>query len=148
VTGALAEAASASAIASAVSRLIGLGEGLTPSGDDVLTGFAFLAAQSGMLLNGVVPLLATAVDAHADRTTLLSTVTIRAALAARGRQSMHDLARALPTPDSEAFRDAAGRILAIGHSSGADLLTGMRLALELEAQARTTQSAVNRKAIA
>lgn len=145
---ALTDAAPASGIFSAVGRLIGLGEGLTPSGDDVLTGFAFLAAQPGMLLNRVIPPLAAAVDAHAERTTLLSAVTIRSALAGRGRQSMHDVTRALPTPDSEAFRDAAGRILAIGHSSGADLLTGMRLALELEAQARTTQSAVNRKAIA
>lgn len=137
VTDVIANTAPASAVLSAVGRLIGLGEGLTPSGDDVLTGFAFLAAQPGMVLNRVIPILESAVDAQAGRTTLLSAVTIRSALAARGRQSMHDLLRALPAPDSRAFRDAAGRILAIGHSSGADLLTGMRLALELEARART-----------
>ncbi len=136
VTGALAAAGPDAGIAVAVSRLVGLGEGLTPSGDDVLTGLAFLAAQPGMVLNRIVPALADAVDAHAERTTLLSATTIRAALAARGRQSMHDLVRALATPDSAALHDAAGRILAIGHSSGADLLTGMRLALELEATAR------------
>ncbi|GAT72688.1 hypothetical protein MHM582_1164 [Microbacterium sp. HM58-2] len=136
VTGALAASGSDAALAAAVSRLVGLGEGLTPSGDDVLTGLAFLAAQPGMVLNRIIPGLARAVDLNAERTTLLSATTIRAALAARGRQSMHDLVHALAAPDSAALHDAAGRILAIGHSSGADLLTGIRLALELEAAAR------------
>ncbi|MGB3374910.1 MAG: DUF2877 domain-containing protein, partial [Microbacterium sp.] len=38
-------------VVAAVGRLVGLGEGLTPSGDDILTGLAFLAAQPGMSLN-------------------------------------------------------------------------------------------------
>lgn len=127
-------------IAAAVARLIGLGEGLTPSGDDVLTGFSFLASHRGMRLNRIVPALAAGVESHASSTTLLSIATIRSALSARGRQSMHDLSRALHTRDSRAFGDAAARILAIGHSSGADLLTGMRLALELEARMGTMPS--------
>lgn len=128
------------AIEAAVGRLMGLGEGLTPSGDDILTGFGFLAAQPGMRLNRMLPALTAGVAAHESRTTLLSATTIRAALSARGRHSMHDLVAALQARDPHALEDAAARILAIGHSSGADLLTGIRLALEIEAGAHETSS--------
>ncbi|WP_309128063.1 DUF2877 domain-containing protein [Microbacterium sp.] len=131
-------------IPASMDRLIGLGEGLTPSGDDVITGFAFVAAQRGMALNRVVPSLAASVRSRASHTTALSLATTSSALEGRGRQRMHDLARAVSALDADALRDAAGRTLAIGHSSGADMLTGMRLALELEARVRATASAPRR----
>lgn len=133
--------ADAAHVSAAASRLIGLGEGLTPSGDDIVTGLAFLAAHPGMRLNRIVPALARTVREASARTTELSLVTMRAALEGRGRQSMHDLARALATGDSAALADSARRILAIGHSSGADILTGLRLALELEAREREASPA-------
>lgn len=118
-------------VAFAVGRLVGLGEGLTPSGDDLLTGLGFLAAQSGSGIASLILPLSDGVEAVAAHTTLLSLTTMRAAVQGRGRQSMHDLTRALQNDDIEAFRDAARRILAIGHTSGADILAGIRLALEL-----------------
>lgn len=140
-----ADGAPDAAVVAATGRLIGLGEGLTPTGDDIVTGLAFLAAQPGMSLGRLLPSLAVGIDAHASRTTLLSVVTMRAAGAGRGRQSMHDLCVALAAGDTHALQDAAARILAIGHSSGADLLTGLRLALELESRARATTPAADRK---
>lgn len=131
-------------VITAVGRLVGLGEGLTPSGDDILTGLAFLASQPGMQLNHLIPSLAAGIDAHASRTSLLSVVTMRAAVAGRGRQCMHDLGWALATGDTHALSDAAAQVLAIGHSSGADLLTGIRLALELESRERATMPAERR----
>lgn len=126
------------AIATAAAGLLGLGEGLTPSGDDVLTGVAFLATQPGMLLYGARDALAAALETGTARTTLLSVVTIRHALAARGRQSLHDLAAALERDDDGAFSAAVARIAAIGHTSGSDLLAGIRLALEVELSLRAT----------
>ena len=142
------QAPAESAISTAVGRLIGLGEGLTPSGDDVLTGFSFLAAHSGMRLHALLPALTEGIRHYDDRTTMLSAVTLRAALTGRARESMHDLAAALEAADAQSVEDAASRIFTIGHSSGADLLLGLRLALELESRLRATVSASNRKKVA
>ncbi len=116
----------------AAQRLIGLGEGLTPTGDDILTGLAFLAAQDGMRLGAHLSAIA-AVDT--DATTLLAAVTLRHALQGRARQRLHDLALAIGDDEAGILR-AAARIREIGHTSGEDLLTGIRLALDLESALR------------
>ncbi|REJ06547.1 DUF2877 domain-containing protein [Microbacterium bovistercoris] len=120
------------AVRSAASALIGLGEGLTPSGDDVLTGLTLLAAQDGTLLNRFLPALSDAVHDGGERTGLLSATTMAHAVAGRGRQSLHDLIAALRDRDGDGLRRAADRVLQIGHTSGADILSGIRLALEAE----------------
>lgn len=125
------------AVTAAAQRILGLGEGLTPSGDDVLMGLAFVAAHPGTALRGAVAPLSQAVEAGRERTTLLSWTTLRHALRARARQSLHDLMAALRAGDLGAFEEAAGRIREIGHTSGADILTGVRLALHAEAALRT-----------
>ncbi|MGN8027837.1 oxamate carbamoyltransferase subunit AllH family protein [Microbacterium sp. 22242] len=125
-------------ITAAATPLLGLGEGLTPSGDDVLTGLAFLSAQHGMRLRSAVASLAAALENGADRTTLLSVVTVRHALQARATRALHDLALAIGDDgdDGAGIDPAARRIAAIGHTSGADILTGVRLALRTEAALR------------
>lgn len=129
-------------VTAAASRILGLGEGLTPSGDDVLTGLAFVAAQRGMVLGRDLGSLSATLDDGADGTTLLSRTTVRHALNARARQSLHDLVAALRDGDQAAFDDAAARILQIGHTSGADILTGVALALRTEAALRAPSPAV------
>ena len=128
------------ATAAAAARLVGLGSGLTPSGDDVLTGLAVLAAAGGMLLERVRPALAEAVLGGApieERTTAVSAATLTEALAGRGRQRIHVLVSALgATGTTPTLVDAVLRVRAIGHTSGADILTGFRLGLELEADLR------------
>lgn len=120
------------AVTAAAQRLVGLGEGLTPTGDDILAGLAFLAAQPGMRLATHLPAIA-AVDTGA--TTLLAAVTLRQAVRGRARQRLHDLALAIGGDDA-GIRRAAARVREIGHTSGADLLTGIRLALDLECALR------------
>ncbi|MGN7859927.1 DUF2877 domain-containing protein [Microbacterium sp. 22303] len=130
-------------IADTARRLLGLGEGLTPSGDDVLTGLAFVSAQRGMRLHGALPSLTAALDEDgAERTTLLSTVTIRHALRARAPQSLHALVRAVRDRDDSRTESAALRVAAIGHTSGTDMLSGVRLALRTEAALRTAPAPV------
>lgn len=124
-----------SRIADAVTGLVGLGEGLTPAGDDVITGLAFFAAQRGMRLGSRLPAIRRAVVAGRERTTLLSATTMTAALDGRGRQRLHDLAAAIRNGRTE---PAVPAVLAIGHSSGSDLLTGSALALDVESELRAS----------
>ncbi|QMU97763.1 DUF2877 domain-containing protein [Microbacterium esteraromaticum] len=123
----------ADATAAAAERLLGLGEGLTPSGDDVLTGLAFVAAHPGFGLSTLLaPLRAAAATAH-RRTTQLSEVTLRAALGGRARRRMHDLMDAVISGDAAALRTAVAGTAEIGHTSGHDILTGIRLGVVLAA---------------
>ena len=121
------------ALTAAVAALVGLGEGLTPSGDDIITGLAFLAAQPGMRLGSRLAAIRQAVAGAADRTTLLSATTMAAAVEGRGRQRFHDLAMAIVEGRT---RSAVPAVLSIGHSSGSDLLKGMSLALDVESELR------------
>lgn len=120
-------------LAAAVAALVGLGEGLTPSGDDIITGLAFLAAQPGMCLGSRRPAIRRALGEAAHRTTLLSATTMAAAVEGRGRQRFHDLAMAIVEGRT---RSAVPAVLSIGHSSGSDLLKGMSLALDVESELR------------
>ncbi|MEB8341925.1 DUF2877 domain-containing protein [Streptomyces endophyticus] len=132
----------------AITQLLGLGPGLTPSGDDFLTGLALLAAQPGSRIPGYVTAAHEVLDRLPDRTTRLSRTTLREALRGRARQSLLDLLHLLLTPDelvapgmspapaelSRRLRPPVDRVLAIGHTSGADLLSGLLTGLRLEAE--------------
>jgi hypothetical protein len=129
-------AEAAASVTEAARRLLGLGEGLTPSGDDILTGLAFVAAHPGFGLTTILePLTAAARDGQAS-TTLLSIVTLRAALTGRARRRLHDLVCAIIVGDSPGVVTMAIETAAIGHTSGCDMLTGIRLALDLAEAAR------------
>jgi len=127
--GAALAASDASAAAAAAGRLVGKGPGLTPLGDDVLIG---ALAGAGLLgeatgdrrLAHLVAATARPFDALArERTTALSATLLRHA----GRGEVDDasagLLRALcGRGDPEAALDA---LLALGHSSGTGLATGL-----------------------
>lgn len=132
------------ATTAAARSLIGLGFGLTPSGDDILTGLAVLAAADGMRLATALPALVAAV-AETDeatletRTTPVSAATLAEAVAGRARARVHDLVAAIAGDvAARPFADAIARVREIGHTSGADVLTGIRLGLHLEADLRDT----------
>lgn len=121
--GALASAAAARDIEGArvaVAGLVGLGEGLTPSGDDFLCGM--LAAASG-----AAPLFDALADAVVDclgRTNEVSASLLALAAAGYYPERLVDLGEALR--DGDATR-ALGRLRAVcglGHSSGSDLAAG------------------------
>jgi hypothetical protein len=112
-------------------RLIGLGVGLTPSGDDYLVGLlAGMEARGHPLRNA----LAAGVSADAPRRT--TAVAARALqLAARGAyaERLRDVIVTLGGPDPwrRALIDAADRALAYGSTSGSDTLAGLFTALDL-----------------
>lgn len=127
----------------AITQLLGLGPGLTPSGDDFLTGLALLAAQPGSRITGYVTAAREVLERLPDRTTRLSRTTLREALRGRTRQSLLDALHPLLAPAepgaaelSRRLRPPVDRVLAIGHTSGADLLSGLLAGLRLEAELR------------
>lgn len=138
-------------VATVARGLIGLGTGLTPTGDDILTGLAVLAATPGIRLDRIRPALrAASYDVHA-RTTAVSAATLLEAVDGRGRQRLHDLLAAMgaattPDPAYRSRLDAAiAAVRAIGHTSGTDILTGVRLGLHLEAGLRERATPINTK---
>jgi hypothetical protein len=111
-------------------QLIGLGPGLTPSGDDFVGGLIFMARhlnaaypQEGWWRGGNVSGL---LNRSETMTSRISHVLLTDLADGQSHESLHDLADALVV-DSESF-DAAfhvRRVTSIGHSSGWDMLTGM-----------------------
>jgi len=115
--------------AEAVRRLLGLGPGLTPSGDDMVAGLMLALRLLGAAMAEAMALwladrLAAMVTRHArDRTTPVSAALLHCAARGQGSPEVAGVLRALgglePAPA------AVARLLAVGHTSGADLAWGL-----------------------
>lgn len=115
--------------AGAAQALLGLGPGLTPSGDDYVGGAFFaraLLARAGACDVERWRRAAETIRAAAPRLTHpISVALLGDLLDGDGWAPLHDLARALATDaPMETARDAARRLTRLGHSSGWDLLAG------------------------
>lgn len=112
----------------AVDALIGWGQGLTPGGDDVVAGLliGLHATDSADLVRRI-----TAVDRWSLRTTLLSADLLR--LAAAGHACLEVLAVLAALHAGGPLRAATDRLLSVGHTSGADLATGLAIGLRVGA---------------
>jgi hypothetical protein len=117
----------------AVAGLVGLGCGLTPSGDDFLGGF--VTAGHCRSDREHLPLLEElkrqVLDSLAG-TNAISATLLRCAAEGKISGALHDLAQAL-----QGGRDLAGplaRLCAFGHSSGMDITTGFLYGLSVWAQ--------------
>lgn len=108
-----------------VHDLIGLGHGLTPSGDDLLSGALALLDAVGAT-DAHAALVRTIHTAPADLTSPLSFCLLKATAAGHVGEHLHQAVSALLGGDVGAAIAAADRI---GHSSGWDMLTGAVLAL-------------------
>ncbi len=107
----------------AVPRLLGLGDGLTPLGDDVLTGWLVATRAAG----GDVEPVAGAVTRLSDRTTALSAALLADAAAGECLPELRRLLLALRA--GRGVASAAAAVAAVGHTSGSGLLLGVHLAL-------------------
>ena len=106
----------------AVSKIAGLGSGLTPAGDDFLVGvlyglFAMHPAEE------VEPWAEIVLETAVSRTTTLSAAWLRAAARGEAVVAWHEFGKQFVV-HSDQWETAVHRILAIGHSSGADALAG------------------------
>ncbi|RAY13237.1 hypothetical protein DPM19_21145 [Actinomadura craniellae] len=130
---ALADRCAAGDLAHAVDaaeRIVGLGPGLTPSGDDVLAGLLVSlrlvgsAVGEGGTAVWLADWLGAAVTAHADtRTTSLAATLLHCA--ARGQAGAEVAAVLRAVAGHEPMEPAVRRLLAAGHTSGADLAWGL-----------------------
>jgi len=105
-----------------VSALVGLGPGLTPSGDDLLCGFLAAARASGR--PGLADALAEAAEQSLCRTSHLSAFLVRSAVEGFWPTPLLDLAGELAAEQEREALTALSALCALGHSSGADLATG------------------------
>ena len=113
------------AVTSGVAALVGRGQGLTPSGDDALAG-ALLVAHA---LGRSAP-LAHAVRARLHATTAVSAALLDAAVDGFAARDVVALVDAALAGDDAGVGALLPRVLALGHTSGRDLVTGVRAALD------------------
>jgi hypothetical protein len=121
---------SAYSLADLVGTLVGAGPGLTPSGDDVLCGALLALRLHPRGSEHLVADLWRAVQPRLTTTTSLSAALLREAAdgcAAEPVVRLLEQLASLETPgdDPTSAGDAVRAVLAIGHTSGADLLGGL-----------------------
>jgi hypothetical protein len=116
----------ASRLIAGACALLGLGEGLTPAGDDCLVGaLAVLHAVDPAPLMREPAVAGAIAEAAAARTTAIGREFVLHALAGRFSEPVLAVLRARSRAESAR---AAAHLAALGATSGADTLGGMRLA--------------------
>lgn len=107
----------------AAQKLAGLGQGLTPSGDDFILG-AVLAAWIIHPPEIASVLAREITNVAAPLTTSISAAWLRSAGRGEAGILWHNFFNALVSADPAQIQEAANNILAIGETSGADALAG------------------------
>ena len=113
-------------VRAAVRRLVGLGPGLTPSGDDFLCGF--MAAADCSDHKCAVPVRETAEECI-SATNEISGSLLRCAARGFFPRDLRHAAEAIATEDESGAVQAIRRLCVMGHSSGADMATGFLFGL-------------------
>lgn len=131
----------AGSLEDAARLLVGVGPGLTPSGDDALAGVVF--ALRATLGRGAEP--RTRPAAEAGETGSISRGFLRWAARGQALGHVHDLLAAAACGDQEGTSRAARQIAAVGETSGADFLLGLRWGMEAASQRLPTFAAHSRR---
>ncbi|MEW9530345.1 DUF2877 domain-containing protein [Microbispora sp. NPDC049125] len=117
----------------AAERLIGLGPGLTPSGDDMLAGLLVTLRHLGLAAGApravwLAGWLAATVTYDArTRTTPISATLLHCAARGEASPEVTGVLRGLAGP--QPLEPAVNRLLRLGHTSGADMVWGMQIGL-------------------
>jgi len=119
-----------------VGELLGRGQGLTPSGDDALAGILLVTHAVGR----AAP-LAVAVRSRLATTTAVSAALLDAAADGYAAPAVVALVDAALAGDDAAVSRALPAVVAIGHTSGADLVAGIAGALHHLTDTTTGRSA-------
>lgn len=107
--------------------LVGLGEGLTPSGDDFLGGFLFSLHHLRKLypVFSNIPDSTSWIERLRNRTHLISFTILKDLADGRGVDPLHQfIERILTCGSPDNAYEPISRLIQIGHSTGWDLLTG------------------------
>ncbi|MTC23790.1 MULTISPECIES: DUF2877 domain-containing protein [unclassified Providencia] len=114
-----------------VSQFVGLGIGLTPSGDDYLVGLMAFLLLKHHPANSCYPSFYQGISQSKANTTPISAITLEKALNQEYRENMHQLIQCLVDGRETNIYPQILEILNIGSSSGCDMLFGIRDALFL-----------------
>lgn len=129
------EAKQIKAFEEAAIRVLGLGNGLTPSGDDFLGGIFFAYAQAHKprpdWLSNLPTLQANVRMACGASTNQISAALLASNMDGSSFGELHDMLDAFESNDSRFIAAAREALLAVGSSSGADMLAGLLLALTI-----------------
>lgn len=121
---ALGDKTNAEQIGRAAASLAGLGNGLTPAGDDYLVG-----AMAALWLTGFKSLLPDIAGAAVPQTTTLSGAFLNAAARGEFMEPWHHLVQSLYADDMAALSLALVQVAHFGASSGLDALAGFSATL-------------------
>ena len=117
-------------ITEATRQLIGLGIGLTPSGDDYLVGLLLVLNHSAAADSFKLSAIKKTILDNLEATTSVSQAYLQAALERRYSEPLRDLLVAF-TGQADTYESALQTVLAHGATSGQDTCTGMIDAWEL-----------------
>lgn len=116
-----------------VRRLVGLGAGLTPAGDDLLVGLMsglLASAGGGERRDAFARDLARALHAATGATTPASAAWLDAAVKGHTSEPMLGVAGSVGSGAHEAARDAVVQAVSVGHSSGSEGVLGLLAGLD------------------
>jgi hypothetical protein len=126
------QAFTVSTLLTLVKALIGLGEGLTPSGDDCLVGLLAVLHVTGSLpCRTGSPVHEQFCECVRLGTSQLSGEFLRCAFAGHFAEPLVILVRALCALETDAWPAHAATLAAVGHSSGVDAMVGIALGCRL-----------------
>lgn len=116
-------------LSDALTLLIGLGPGLTPSGDDLIGGI--LVALTAVRQRGVRDQIWDAIGPELDMLTVpVSAMHLAVAADGLAAEALHDVVRMVLADDRKRLPTAIGRAATIGATSGWDGMAGALLVLE------------------
>ena len=121
------------AFEAAALRVLGLGHGLTPSGDDLVGGILFTLEHApiaawGSAMPGVHARIQSAAQ---SATNPISAALLDDLMRGSSYRVLHDVFDAFQAGEPEPTADAVNRLLRLGASSGGDMLAGVFLALQI-----------------
>jgi hypothetical protein len=116
--------------------LVGMGSGLTPSGDDFLGGLLFAVWNLNAAYPSIIGSDAESIDSllayASSQTNQISHAILTDFAVGQGPLPLHDLVEAMLTGKPiSAISDCIRRVAAIGHSSGWDMLAGFMVGMTM-----------------
>lgn len=114
-----------------IKQLVGLGIGLTPSGDDYLMGLMAFLLLKHHPLQHLEHLFQQGMSNARETTTKISAITLEKAIHRQYRENILQLLQMLVAASKKDIYSQFRQILDIGSSSGSDMLFGIRDALYL-----------------
>ena len=121
------------AFEAAALRVLGMGHGLTPSGDDLLGGIFFTLAHAPIAAwRSAIPGMHARIRSAAERATNpISAALLDDLMRGSSYRVLHDVFDAFQAGEPGPITDAVDRLMRLGASSGGDMLAGVFLALQI-----------------